>query len=207
MNDTNSNLLIHIYGIDGSTRSFVQTEPRFITETLAGLDPGRIFLPDRVTLNVDDSPIAFIPPLVTRVDLVTDRLTVWDFPFVLGAPHELTEAAFQQQLCDVRQQWRSARDESLMLLEIQMVSGLRCFLQMNVVAGVREEQIRQFFSLLRKRSLIFGLRAAGIGILNLANMVRFTVHPDPDEDARESAGGDVRSAKPNAGQRTLPVES
>jgi hypothetical protein len=27
--------------------------------------------------------------------------------------------------------------------------------------------------------LIFGLRTGGIGVLNLANMVRFSVHPDP----------------------------
>ena len=204
MKHRNSNLLIQVHGIDGSIQSLLQTEPGLIAHTLASLDPLQIFIQDRITLAADQSPIHFIPPLVTRIDLVTDLLSVWDFPFVLGAPRELTEAEFREQLRDLEPQPGShASDGSPMFFDLQMVSGLQCHLRMEVVIGSKEERLSRIFSILKRRSLLFGLRGRGIGVLNLSNLVRFTVHPDPDETSVNGSGRQP-SASRNHNERTNP---
>ena len=48
---------------------------------------------------------------------------------------------------------------------------------------------------LNRRQLIFGLRAAGVGVLNLANVARFAIHPE-----FINGSADARGAK-----RRIPV--
>jgi hypothetical protein len=122
----------------------------------------------------------FLPPLLTRIDLVTDRLSVWDFPFVIGAMVELTEMEFREYLHGLQQEEQPRTGGDLpVFLDIEMVSGQHAFLWMEIVAGLPTDQLRRIYSPLRERRLIFGLREGGIGILNLANLVRLSVHPEP----------------------------
>jgi hypothetical protein len=57
---------------------------------------------------------------------------------------------------------------------------------MAIVAGPPANRLLRIHSLLKARSLIFGLRAGGIGVLNLANMVRFSVYPDSLEEPADA---------------------
>jgi len=174
-------LQIHVYGIDGSIQTFVQHHPERVNRTLSELQPGQLFTQDRIKVVGEDSQATFFPPLVTRIDLVTDRFTVWDFPFVLGAPMELTEAEFMECLQNPGSAY--AQSDTPVLLDMEMVSGQHSFLYMNVVAGLPAARLNRIYSLLKERRLIFGLRTEGIGVLNLANLVRFSVHPEPSEPA------------------------
>jgi hypothetical protein len=180
MKETSPNLQIRIHGIDGSTRTFVQNEPDLVSRTLDELLPTRLFTQDRILIADEYSVGTFLPPLLTRIDLITDQFSVWDFPFAIGALLELTEAEFHKFLND-RQRWAQTRTSGdyPVFLDIQMVNGQRLFLWMEIVAGLPADRLLRIYSLLKERSLIFGLRTGGIGVLNLANMVRFSVHPDP----------------------------
>ena len=70
----------------------------------------------------------FIPHLITRIDLITDRLSVWDFPLVIGALLELTETKFQEFVHGwQRQSQRRLSDDFPVFPKIEMVDGQRLF--------------------------------------------------------------------------------
>ncbi len=182
MKTTSPNLQVRIHGIDGSTRTFIQNDPNLVNRTLNELDPARILTQDKITIADEHSAAAFIPSLVTRIDLITDRFSVWDFPFVIGALVELSEAEFLGHLYGLRRsEPPHLRGDFPVFLDIEMVGGQHALLWMEIIAGLPAERLLSIYSLLKERYLIFGLRTCGIGVLNLANMVRFLVHPKPPE--------------------------
>ena len=177
-------LEIRVHTIDGSTRLWLQRDPELVRRTLAEVHPALIFAHDEITLSDGDMETTLLPPLITRIDLVTDHWSVWDFPFVLGALMEVTEGEFMQGLSGLKN-WRhpATQSELPVFLDVEMLNGQRLFLQMEVVGGLAAARLEKVHSLLKEHSLIFGLRTGGIGILNLSNMVHFEVHPEPPQPA------------------------
>jgi hypothetical protein len=187
MNHANQNLQIRIHKVDGSVVSFTQSGASLVNRILNELHPACIFNQEKIAITGNHSVSTFIPSLITRVDLVTDRFSVWDFPFVIGALLELTETEFHEFLHERQQRVQPRLSGDFpMSLEIEMVNGQRAFLWMEVISGFPADLLLRAYSLLKKRSLIFGLSTRGIGILNPANIVRFTVHPDPLKGPAES---------------------
>ncbi|HWC59279.1 MAG TPA: hypothetical protein VHC44_06250, partial [Verrucomicrobiae bacterium] len=91
-------LEIRVYGIDGVTETFFQDDPDLVNRTLAELHPDSLFTRDRIAVADDFLQKTYMPPLIARIDLITDQLSVWDFPFLLGALDELTESEFVEQV-------------------------------------------------------------------------------------------------------------
>jgi hypothetical protein len=179
MNHPTQSLQIRIHGIDGTVATFTQTDPDVVNRTLGELNPAQILTQTKITIAGNHSVTTFIPPLIARIDLITDRLSVWDFPFAIGALVELTETEFHKFLHDLQRRVQiRASDDFPVFLDLQMVNGQRLFLWMEIIAGLPADRLLRIYSLLKERSLVFGLRTGGIGILNPANLVRFSVHPD-----------------------------
>lgn len=192
MNKQYPHIEVRIHTVDGAARAFVQHDPDSIERTLAAVNPLMIFNQDRLGILDDGVEIALVPPLITRIDLVTDRLSVWDFPFTLGALVELTDGEFMEGVQSLQAlDARSTSNELPVYLDLEMVNGERIFLWMQVVAGLSNGRLGKIYSLLKERRLIFGLRVGGVGILNLSNLVRFSVHPEP---APETALDGVETA-------------
>jgi len=179
MSEQRPNLQVRIHTIDGSTRTFIQEDPDLLNRTLTDLHPAHLFTQDRLTIAEDETEVALVSPLITRIDLITERLSVWDFPFVLGALIEVTEAEFIEGLQGLKPlEMPGSPSETPVFLDIEMVSGQRLFLGMRIVAGLPMARLGRVYLLLKERRLIFGLRTGGVGVLNLSNMVRFSVHPE-----------------------------
>ncbi len=219
MNDEHAHLQIRIHGIDGSTQTYIQNDPDVVNGILRELHPTLLFYQDRITIADEDSSMAFLPPLVTRLDLITHRLSVWDFPFVLGAPVELTKAEFMEGLSDLDQRGRADSRSGLpVFLDLEMVNGQHAFLWMQIVAGMPAARLGRVYSIFRERRLIFGLRKCGIGVLNLSNMARFSVYPEPPDTATDAecaprsiaerrfspANDQARDRSPNKRLRPVP---
>src|SRR5579864_9292596 len=94
MKHSTPQLRICVWQIDGSTQSFVQSEPDLVNRTIAELHSGTLFNQDRIVISDGEAQGSFLPPRITRIDLVTDQVTVWDFPFAFGALIELSEGEF-----------------------------------------------------------------------------------------------------------------
>ena len=179
MNYSSQSLQINIHKVDGSVATFTQSEANLVNRILKELHPARMFNQEKIAIACKHSVARFPSALITRVDLITDQLSVWDFPFLIGALQELTETEFQEFLFE-QQRRRLSRPSGdfPLFLDVEMVDGQRLFLWMEVIAGFPAEQLSRDCSRLKERSLIFGLRTGGIGVLNPANLARFTVHSD-----------------------------
>jgi hypothetical protein len=175
-------LEIRVHAIDGSARTISQSDAELAERALQELDPAQLFSHDRITIADGDVEITFVPPLIARIDLVTDRLSVWDFPFVLGAPVEITEAEFTEGVEGLHEWKESSSGEMPVFLEIEMLDGERLFLSMRVVAGLPSACLKRVHSLFKERRLIFGLQTNGIGILNHSNVVGFSVRTEHYEE-------------------------
>lgn len=187
MKVTRPSLQIRIQGIDGSIATFTQKDPDLVNHTLAELDPVQILTQTRITIAGNHSVTTLVPPLITRIDVITDRLSVWDFPFAIGALMELTETEFREHVRDPQPREQPCQPvNSPVFIDIEMVGGQRSFLRMAIIAGPPSNRLLRIHSLLKERSLIFGLHTGGIGVLNLANMVRFSVYPDSLEEPADA---------------------
>lgn len=193
MKEKHSDLQIRIDTIDGSTRVFIQSDPESVCRTLTELHPTAIFTQDRIAITDEDSEITLVAPLITRIDLVTSELSVWDFPFVLGALVEVTEAEFTEGIRNLKGGEALHSPGGIpVFLDLEMVNCQRLFLWMQLVAGLPAARLERVYSLLKERHLLFGLRTGGIGILNLANLVRFAVHPEPPRTPTTGSARDAR---------------
>lgn len=169
---------IRVWQIDGSTKHFCHSEQGALNQMIAELHSGHLFNQDRIIFADEDLQMSFFPPRVTRVDLITDRATVWDFPFAFGALYELAEDEFADGLrafCESP----DSRSGSRIFFEIEMVGEKRTCLEMEIVSGFPAARLAKIFSLFNGRQLIFGLLAGGVGVLNLSNVARFAIHPEP----------------------------
>lgn len=178
MKRPNPQLRICVWQIDGSTQSFVQSEPDLVNRTIAELHSGSLFSKDRIIIADGEAQGSFLPPRVTRIDLVTDHVTVWDFPFAFGALLELSEGEFLDGVRALSEP-PNLQTGTHLFLDTETVSGQRTCLWMDVVAGFPAARIAQVYSLFKERQLIFGLREGGVGVLNPANVARFAVFPEP----------------------------
>ena len=182
MNDTTQSLQINIHKVDGSVATFTQSQDHQVNQILNEFQPSRIFNEDKITFAGIHSETTLVPSLITRVDLITDRLSVWDFPFTIGALLELTEGEFHDFLCGrQRRMQRHSPSDFPMSLEIELADGHRVFLWMEIIAGYPTERLLKACSLLKERSLVFELLAGGVGVLNPENIARFMIHPDPQK--------------------------
>lgn len=178
MKHSTPELRICVWQIDGSTQGFVQSEPELVNRTIADLHSGSLFSHDRIIIADGEAQDSFLPPLITRIDLITDQVTVWDFPFAFGALIELSEGEFLDGVRSLPEP-PNLREGTRLFLDAESVSGQRTCLWMEVVAGFPAARMAQIYSLFNERQLIFGLRDGGVGVLNPANLVRFAIFPEP----------------------------
>ena len=84
MNDSLSSLRLRLYTVDGRIQTFYEKGPP-AGPAFPPLDPLRFFAEETVRINDSASEHSFPTSTLTRVDLITDQLSVWDFPFIMGA--------------------------------------------------------------------------------------------------------------------------
>ena len=185
-------LQIRIHATDGTRRTVVQEDPLLIHRTLQELDPVALFSQNKIALADQDSEVSFLAAAVMRIDLLTSRLSVWDYPFVLGALVELAEPEFLEFIREPgRREPVDAAGGTPVFLKLEMLHGQRVFLWMRVIAGLPAACWQRIYSLFEAPRLIFDLRAAGIGVLNLSHLLHYSIYPDPVE----LAGGDGAAAR------------
>ncbi len=184
MNYSYNSLQINIHKVDGSMVTITQSDAALANRTLNEFHPTRIFNEEGIATSCSHSVAKFNLSSITRVDLITDQLSVWDFPFVLGALMELTEGEFHG-IVHERLRWMQPcpPGDLPVFFDVEMVNGRHSYLWMAVIAGFSAARLSEAFSQLRTRSLIFALHAGGVGVLNPANIVRFTVHPHPQQES------------------------
>jgi len=181
---TNPILTIRFYLTDGSVHSFVQTDDAAARKIWEGVDPARLFARPRIVIGSDHSKAVFVSAETIRVDFLHDSFQCWQFPGGYADIVELSEEEFrkhahldQPALMAKREQPTPAGDLLVSFVKLQMRGGSPQFVMVEIPVKlpVENQSFMQF--MLSKSSVHMRLRGGGIGVLNLANLVAYTVYP------------------------------
>ncbi len=184
MNNTTEIVQIRVHGVDGSIQTFTQRGGSLIRQTLAWFQPTCMFGQKWIEIPGERSSTTLIVSQVTRIDLVTEPRTNWSLPPASVEAVELSEPAFwalaEGQPPQAAQEASPAPDNTAMvLLDIALAGGRHVFLAQETAVSQPLPRPAEACPLARATSLSFLMRTGGVAVLNVANLVCFTVYPDP----------------------------
>src|SRR5260221_6524215 len=177
-------LTIRFYLSDGSLQTFVQTEETVVDKIWDSIDPARLFTRQRLVVASEHSKTVLASCEILRIDLLKENCECWEFTGGYSDIVELSEAEFrknarldQPELMPRRDHPTPVGDLLVSFLKLQMRGGRPLYLmvELPVKLPVENQSFMQF--LLSKGSFHMRLREGGIGVVNLANLVAYTVYP------------------------------
>jgi hypothetical protein len=181
-------LEIRFHLIDGSVESFVQTDGAAAVRLLEKIEPHRLFNNTRLIVADEYSKTVFVPAQVNRVDFVQAQYDCWHFPGGFSDMVELTEAEFRDRAylddpaqAEERDQPRPVGDLLVSFIELRFVGNTRVFVMVEGLVKLPTESHTFMNFLLSKRGAQVRLRSGGVAVLNLANLVRYSVYPGVKE--------------------------
>jgi len=187
MKSKTSHLEIKIHGANGSIKNFVQDDKTLASRVLDSLHPARLFSSGKIIIAGEVSLTAFVASRVTRIDFISETFACWESPPDISDVVELSEEEFHQRLhqhssgqMEKRDEPQTPGDFAVRFLHVEMLGGHQIFLAIEIVVGLPAERLNKIHFLLSAPAFHFRMRQGGVGVLNLANMVRFTAYPGPD---------------------------
>ena len=178
---------IRIHTCGGSVETFFQDNPDQAARILKGIHSTKVFATNHITIAGDYSLTTFIASRVSRVDLIAQEIPVWKYPEDILDVVELSEDEFRERshLNDParRERRRSPKQTgefAMVFVEVEMAGGTRIFLAAEIKVGLPAERLQRLRTLFTAAAVHFRMRQGGTAILNLTNLVRFTLNPGPD---------------------------
>ena len=180
-------LRICVHGTDGSIETFSQHQELVAARIFGGLQPARLFAAGKITIAGEYSLTVFVASRITRIDFIRGEFPNWEYPPDVAEVVELSEAEFNGKAhlgdparMEKREQARVTGVTVMRFVDIRMLGGRHVFLALVRVVDLPVERLNALHFLLSAPALHFRLQQGGVGVLNLANMERFTVYPGPD---------------------------
>jgi hypothetical protein len=177
-------LTIRFHLTDGSVQSFVQTEDAAARKLWEGVDPARLFARPRIVVGSEHSKAVFVSAETVRVDFLHDSFQCWQFPGGYSDIVELSEEEFRKNArldqpaqMPKRDQPTPVGDLLVSFVKLQMRGGRPLFVMVEIPVKLPAESQSFMQFLLSKTSVHMRLRGGGVGVLNLANLVAYTVYP------------------------------
>jgi len=178
---------IRIHTCGGSVESFFQDNPALAARILKGIQSRSLFTGDIITIAGDYSLTTFVASRVNRVDLIAEALPLWKHPADILDVAELSEDEFRERSHvndPARQQRRRSPKRTgefaMVFVEVELTGGDRIFLAAKISVPLEAERLHRLRMLFSSPAVHFQLRLGGTAILNLKNLVRFTLYPGPD---------------------------
>ena len=177
-------LTIRFHLTDGTVQSFVQNDDAAARKIWQAIDPARLFARPRIIIGSEHSKAVFVSAETVRVDFIQDAFQCWTFPGGYADIVELSEEEFlknarldQPGLMAKRDQPTPAGDLLVSFSKLQMRGGQPVFVMVEIHAKLPAESQSFLQFMLSKGSVHMRLRGGGIGVVNLANLVGYTVYP------------------------------
>jgi len=177
-------LTIRFHLTDGSVQTFGQTDEIVTGRIWDSIDPSRLFARGRLVVASEHSKTVFVSSEILRIDFLKENCECWEFTGGYSDLVELSEAEFrknarldQPELMAKRDHPTPVGDLLVSFLKLHMRGGrsLYVMVELPVKLPVENQSFMQFF--LSKGSFHMRLREGGIGVVNLANLVAYTVYP------------------------------
>jgi hypothetical protein len=210
-NSSKPALTIRFHLTDGLVHSFVQTEDAAARKLWDGIDPARLFARPRIVIGSGHSKAVFVSAEIVRVDFLHDSFQCWKFPAGYSDIVELSEDEFRKH-ARLDQPALMARRESptrpgdllVSFARLHFRGGEPLFFMVEAAAKLPAESQSFMQFLLSKASVHMRLRGGGIGVVNLANLVGYTVYPGVAQIPADSwLAEPVYPALPSAGDIRL----
>ncbi len=178
-------ILIHTQG--GSVETFFQDDPALVARILKGIQPAKVFTRDIITIAGDYSLTTFVASRVNRVDFIAEDLPPWEYPSDILYVVELPEDDFRERShvndparLERRRSPKRTGEFAVVFVEVEMTGGDRIFLAAEIQVGLEVERRQRLHMLFSAPAVHFRLLQGGISLLNVKNLVRFTINPGPD---------------------------
>jgi hypothetical protein len=203
-----SKFQVRILGVDGSLTTFVQDDPAVVEHIVRDCQTTDFFKQERIAVAGQHSVTTLILSNVARIDLAGEELPAWKPPFGFGTSIrdmvEMPEQEFlyQAEVRDLkhleRRRVRFAPGKpAAVYVAIQLVGGWHMYLKVQIVDVPRAERLQRIRAFMGLPGLSFRLLDGGLGLVNLANAVKFSSYPGPAEvpthtwSANEGEGDDL----------------
>jgi hypothetical protein len=177
-------LVIRVHLTDGSVESFAQNDEAAVQELWQKIEPSRLFAPPRIVLAGDHSKSVFVTAQIVRVDFVRESRQCWEFIGGYSDIVELSESEFrknarldQPELMAKRTQHTPVGDMLVSFLKLHMTGGNSVFVMAEFPVKLPAENQSFMRFLLSKGAFHMRLRGGGVAVVNLANLVGYTVYP------------------------------
>jgi hypothetical protein len=178
---------IRIHTCRGSIETFVQDDPALVARILKGIQDTKVFTGDTITIAGEYSLTTFVASQVNRVDLVGEDLPLWKYPTDIIDVVELSEDEFRERShlneparLERRRTPKPTGELAVVFVEVQMTGGTRIFLAAKFKVGLPAERLQRLRALFSSVAVHFRTGQRGTAILNLKNLVWFTLNPGPD---------------------------
>jgi len=178
---------IRIYTESGSVETFFQDKPALIASILKAIQSTKVFANNVITIAGDYSVTTFATSRVNRVDLVDEDLPGWKHADDILDVVELSEDEFRERRhlneparLERRRTPKQTGEFALVFVALQMTAGTRIFLAAKIRVGLPAERLQRLRALFSAIAVHFRMREGGTAIVNLKNLVWFTLNPGPD---------------------------
>ena len=186
-------LEIRIHFTDGSTETFVQPEVEMAENILRQITPAHLFAQSRIILADDYSKSVFVCSEINRIDFVYDGDGFLYLPDDHADLVEITGEVFDQHVpvndpsrLDKRVQYRQVGDLFVSFHNLKMRGGSRVYLVEEKLVKLPAESQSYMQRYLSKGGLAVRLPGGGQSILNLANLMGYSVYPGVPEIPSDS---------------------
>ncbi|PWU11948.1 MAG: hypothetical protein C5B50_22320 [Verrucomicrobia bacterium] len=178
---------IRIHTQSGSVERFFQDDPVLVKAMLKSIHSTKVFATNLITIAGDYSLTTFVVSNVNRVDLVTGDFASWKYPGGILDVIEVSEGEFRERshldnpvLLEPRRSPKQTGEFAVVFVEVEMTGGSRIFLAAKIMIGLPAERLQLLRGLFSAAAIHFRMPEGGTAILNLKNLVRFTLNPGPD---------------------------
>src|ERR1043165_8852542 len=183
-NLSNPPLTIRFHLTDGSVHPFTQADAAINEKLWDTIEPSRLFAHQRIVVGSEHSKSVFVAAEIVRVDFLHHSFQCWEFPRGWSDIVELSEDEFRKHarldeplLMARREQPTPTGDILVSFIKLQMRGGQPLFVMVEAATKLPAESQSFMQFLLSKGAIHMRLRGGGIGVLNLANLVSYTVYP------------------------------
>ena len=178
---------IRIHTESGSVETFFQDNPELVAPILKGIQSTKVFASNIITIAGEYSLTTFATSRVNRVDLIDEDLPVWKHADDILDVVELSEDEFRERShlneparLERRRTPKQTGEFALVFVAMEMTGGTRIFLAAKIRVGLPAERLQRLRTLFSATAVHFRMREGGTAIVNLKNLVWFTLNPGPD---------------------------
>jgi hypothetical protein len=183
-----SALEIRFHFADGSTETFLQNDPEAAKATLQHVNLSSWLGQSRIVVADEYSKSVFVFSEINRIDFFCDCPDFSRIPSDHVELVELTEAEFNSHVpldepdrLEKREQRRQVGDLLVSYLHLRMRGGSHVYVMNETVIKLPVDSQSFMQRLLSKGLYSIRLREGGHGILNLQNLIGYTVYPGVPE--------------------------